>query len=515
MSKTSVHPHAHANGQAKQAEDMWRIHFVQILICTTILRLLFAVCAELKYEEAYYWLYGQHLSLSYFDHPPMVGWLIALFTGVGGQLELMVRLPAIALFAATLTLLFVLASRMYNTKVGFITAGIACCLPSFEWYSMFMLPDAPLLFCWTLGLVSGYKLLSEEKPSTWWSIGLATGLGLLSKYPAALIPLAPILVIAFQKRWKLLCNWHFIGAMLLALLLFSPVIYWNSQHDWCSFMYQGLQRFGEKKSQTDRVLGSFVNQLLILSPGGMILLIWTLVLSWKKRAELRVQYLLCSSLPLLALLCAVSLNRIVQMNWSLPAYVGAAILMGAAVEERQLFLRRKFIMVLVLLPAFLISFLPLFGVFFPIGALNRANDLKGWKELGKNLGRTMVTMTDPQRTFYLGNAYQILGEIAFYTQRPDIVHGSNLWGEPCKSFDYWDNPEELIGQDAILVTYEELRSNGEWVTRGDFDIEQAKAHFQDFVQHEKFTVFYGGKPLRQYRIYLCHNYKGLQPKESR
>jgi hypothetical protein len=34
---------------------------------------------------------------------------------------------------------------------------------------------------------------------------------------------------------------------LFALVLFAPVLYWNSQHDWLSFTYQLRQGFSPKQ----------------------------------------------------------------------------------------------------------------------------------------------------------------------------------------------------------------------------------------------------------------------------
>lgn len=34
-------------------------------------------------DEAYYWLWSRHLDFSYYDHPPMVAYLIRLFSHGG------------------------------------------------------------------------------------------------------------------------------------------------------------------------------------------------------------------------------------------------------------------------------------------------------------------------------------------------------------------------------------------------------------------------------------------------
>ncbi|MBQ7568653.1 glycosyltransferase family 39 protein [bacterium] len=499
----------------------WSFYFIQLVLITTLLRLIFSVFAELKYEEAYYWCYAAHLDLSYFDHPPMVGWLIYAFSHLGGNQEMLVRVPTILLFAGTLVVLFRLAEAMFSPKTAFLACAAACCLPAFEWYSMLMLPEAPLLFFWALGMLYGYKLIKEEKPVYWWGVGIATGLGLLSKYPALLIPAAPILYLALAKRWKLLFNVHFAGAAAVALALFSPVIIWNSQHEWCSFMFQGVSRFSERFTTdlTNRLWGTLLNQAVVLSPGGLALIAWGLWAGWRRRQEPAVRYLLCASLPLLAIVLAVSCRRLVLMNWPLPSYLAAIIIIGSELENRDLLQRRKALMALVFVPAILISLLPLIGTMLPIGALNRMNDFRGWQEVSKAVIEDLGHMPSQEAVIIAGTSYQISSELAFYTKRPDIVTCSNLWCRPgidegfkdAKGFTYWCSNEELKGCDAIIVAYDELRSDGKWHQRGEFEEKQCSRCFESFAKSETLTVFYGGKPLRRYRIYLAHNYLGLQP----
>lgn len=37
------------------------------------------------YDEAYYWMWGQHPGLSYFDHPPFHAWLLGISDFVFGR----------------------------------------------------------------------------------------------------------------------------------------------------------------------------------------------------------------------------------------------------------------------------------------------------------------------------------------------------------------------------------------------------------------------------------------------
>src|SRR3954469_16107877 len=67
--------------------------FVAILVGINLLRFAFAPTFELLPQEAYYFLYSQHLALSYFDHPPVLALVLRLFTDVLGKGELSLRLP--------------------------------------------------------------------------------------------------------------------------------------------------------------------------------------------------------------------------------------------------------------------------------------------------------------------------------------------------------------------------------------------------------------------------------------
>ena len=60
------------------------------LIGLFLLNLLQSAFVELSYDEAYYWIYSQFPSWGYYDHPPMVAWLISLGSWLGHS-ELAVR----------------------------------------------------------------------------------------------------------------------------------------------------------------------------------------------------------------------------------------------------------------------------------------------------------------------------------------------------------------------------------------------------------------------------------------
>ena len=51
---------------------------LQLILISSLLKLVFAGLVELGNDEVYYWTYALQTDWNHFDHPPMVGWLIRL-----------------------------------------------------------------------------------------------------------------------------------------------------------------------------------------------------------------------------------------------------------------------------------------------------------------------------------------------------------------------------------------------------------------------------------------------------
>src|ERR1700760_3617062 len=69
----------------------------QTVLALVVLRLVAADLTPLTFDEAYYWMWSQHLAGGYYDHPPMVAVVIRLGTMIAGDTEFGVRLVSILL----------------------------------------------------------------------------------------------------------------------------------------------------------------------------------------------------------------------------------------------------------------------------------------------------------------------------------------------------------------------------------------------------------------------------------
>jgi 4-amino-4-deoxy-L-arabinose transferase-like glycosyltransferase len=469
-------------------------------LATAVVRVLIGAGADLKVEEAYYWCYAQHLSPGYFDHPPMVAWLIALFSPLGTH-PLAVRLPAILLFAATGWLLFSTLRRLWNDSVAMTGLALHSLLPAYSWYSLVMLPDVPLMFFWTLGMYATTRLIQEERARWWWLIGVATGLGMDSKYPCVLIPVAAFLAcMVLKKPRKLWLGFPMWGSALLAIVLFSPVIYWNVTHDMASFRFQGAERFQEPTSPREKA-ASLIYPAVMLGPLIYLASPWVMLWAWKRRRELPVQMGLCWTLPFLLLMLWVSSKRLVAINWPLPGYLGFLLLLSPWIAQA----RWRWLLVA---PAALFSLLPFWALVFPLAQANRGDDITQWKPMTSHALRIQSEMPRPDKTFFLGYGYQAAAHLTFGGIPKERVVSVNALGMRALAYDYWVSPQDFVGWDGVVVAYSRVKSNGNWHPQMEVDLPRLQACFESLEGPFEYEEMRAGQRLRLYRYWKAFGYRG-------
>lgn len=191
-------------------------------------------------DEAYYWAWSVYPDLSYFDHPPMVAWLIWLVSKTIGINDVTLRLPAFAAWLVAAWVVYSVSSRLFGNKsYGWLALLIYCMLPVFQAASHIVTPDSPLLLFIALTYYFLFVALRENNNKVWLVAGLCVGLALLSKYNTVLIPVSAFtgMVLTVRGRQILATPWPW-AAIVLSGVVFTPVVMWNYLHDWASFSYQ-------------------------------------------------------------------------------------------------------------------------------------------------------------------------------------------------------------------------------------------------------------------------------------
>ena len=99
-----------------------------------------------------HWVWSRYLSLSYYEHPPMIAWLIRGITFVGGNTETVLEVGSQLVSLVILALVYFLTCRIYGQKAALVTLLILCSMPYFTLGSIFLHITQPFLFFWTIAL---------------------------------------------------------------------------------------------------------------------------------------------------------------------------------------------------------------------------------------------------------------------------------------------------------------------------------------------------------------------------
>jgi 4-amino-4-deoxy-L-arabinose transferase-like glycosyltransferase len=309
-----------------------------LLAVLTALRLVVAGRTALSPDEAYYWIWAHAPAWSYPDHPGMVALWIRLGTLLAGDGSLGVRLLGPIAAAIGTIALARAAERLFPGQgAGWRVAILLNATLSLGVGSVIMTPDTPLLFFWTVTIWALARALTGS-PAWWLAAGLAAGLALESKLTAILL-LASVglwLLATTEGRAWLRRPWPWT-ALALALLCFLPVLAWNMDHDWVTFLRQGGRVQAWQPTRAVQYLLELVlGQIGLATPlvawlGGVGTIL--LVRRWRQpRAALLLALIL---LPALVFLQHALGDR-VQGNW--PAVLWPAALIGAALVPGRLWL---------------------------------------------------------------------------------------------------------------------------------------------------------------------------------
>jgi Dolichyl-phosphate-mannose-protein mannosyltransferase len=297
------------------------------------LRLVAAAFTPLTFDEAYYWMWSRHLAGGYYDHPPMVAFVIRAGTLIAGDTEFGVRLVSILL---ALPMSFAIYRSTEILFGGTRTAASATILLNVTLMAavgtLIVTPDAPLLVAASFVLFFLAKVLETGRGVWWLAVGAAAGCALLSKYTAMFFgPAIVIWLIAVPKlRHWLLSPWLYLGG-LVALLLFAPVILWNADHQWVSF----IKQLGRAHIEDFRP--AFIAELVPTQVGFATPLVFILgamglhAMVWRHSGAYAARMLVNSMFwTIVAYFAWHALHARVEANWFAPVYPAFAVAAAVA-----------------------------------------------------------------------------------------------------------------------------------------------------------------------------------------
>lgn len=474
-------------------------------------------------QEAYYWTYAQHPDLSYFDHPPLVAWLIWLGTHAFGDGTIGVRLGTwlcglgVTGFGALLAREFGLGRAGQSLWMLLSLASPILAMTHF-----LANPDPGLTCCWTLVMLAMWK--ARDGSLRWWAIaGVAAGVALLAKYSAAFLAISGVLLLLLDGRLRPQLRrpgpWL---AVLLATAVFLPVVIWNVQNHFESFRFQTGERFAKGELGV-RWFGEFVGeQLLIVHPVLAIAIVVSIVwLARRARADARAVWLLAFGLPLPAWFLVNSLFIQVKVNWLAPAIV--PLLLGCVmwwVEHGRHVVGPR----LARGAAWSLAVVPMVLPFTPAMHLvppGHGSSWTGWDEIAAHAeewedridpadgieGNFFFFAADYRDSAQLGRSLLLLRRGEDPREHPEAgdmtfepTMAQNVIGMRALQYDHWSQPRDRIGQDALFVLPRPHQR--------DEMVREAQRHFASIEKVERLVIRRLGIHLVDVDLYVCRGYKG-------
>jgi 4-amino-4-deoxy-L-arabinose transferase-like glycosyltransferase len=306
-----------------------------------VARLAFAFSLGLGIDESYTIAISRRLSLSYFDHPPLHLWMTHFTTLAVGE-NVVARSPFVALFFATGWMTYRLTSGLFDPQAALIALFALNVTPFFfASAGSWIVPDGPLLFALAMAALAAARLFFAQPLDNrsawrlWLVVGVGLGLAGLSKYSAVLTAgglAAFVLISPNQRHW--LKHPAPYAAAVLALAMITPVIVWNAEHGWASFEFQGGRGAPEGGLRPAQFITMVLGEIAFLSPWISAPLVAALASAFRQGADERRLFLLCLSLPPIALFTLTPLwGGRGQPHWTMPGWFFAFALMGAWLKE--------------------------------------------------------------------------------------------------------------------------------------------------------------------------------------
>lgn len=486
-----------------------------ILAVWTIFRFAYAALTGTTNDEAYYWQWSRHLDWGYFDQGPGIAYCIRLGTLLFGDTTLGVRFLTVLLGTATGVLAFDTTRRWLGDRVALWTLILLVSAPLLAVGGIIATYDGPQVFCWAAALYCVTRAVQENRVGFWYAVGAFTGLGLLCKLTMILFaPCVLVFLLILPEYRKHLATPHPWLAFGLALLIWSPALYWNAQHDWPNVQHAAALNSRSRGAPPLRWFGEFLGgQALVVSP---LLFLAELFVLGRLASRLRnpemsaaERFVFAFGAPILALCLVIALRSKMEANWPAPTHLTG--LMAVALWFNDLWERRKRtgIGISIGLSAVMVGILlfpqvvPLFGLKVDAFTAQKPNETYGWPEVTAGLQAARERLAaEGKPVFLAGVNYRVPSLIAFLL--PDHPEAHELFFDTRRDqYFYWTKPDQLIGQNAILCVDDDKKEA----------VEIARLYFESVETLPPILVSRPGfiGPVKNWRVHLCRGFKGYDP----
>jgi 4-amino-4-deoxy-L-arabinose transferase-like glycosyltransferase len=504
-------------------------------------RLIVAIWLPIGFDEAYYYIYSEHLNWSYFDHPL----LVAFTTGFGPWLTgvvnpFTVRLATLLIYSGSLLFLYKTAARLFDRQVALITLGIASLVPVFSIaFGILTMPDTPLLFFWMATLwLAAIEFFNQpgDQPTDYVAyrptyrvalIGLLIGLACLGKYHGFLLGacLVGFCLTSSHHRRVFYSPWIVLSAILFAIAI-SPLLYWNSIHEWASFRFQANRAVPNASYNWETFIVTFLVHMLYLFPAFGLPLVWSIgraIIAQVRHpgADHRQRFVLWLSVPIILGFMIIAGYQQVLPSWPMAAYMTATMILAHRSQQWFQKYPRRFwnwliISGVIIQILYLIALSHLvWGTFQKpsynaiaggLLTLEQDNSIQmiDIGQLQRALQNSTKVMLAIERSdFVFTNRYFPTGQIAMALQ-PITKKPLTCFDIDLRGFAYWSKPSDWVGKNAVYIGSETFQVTSD--IKGSIDhqtpgYEPLDKYFQEIKKIATIPIYRGGTVTQTWQVY--------------
>ena len=327
-----------------------------LLAISALIRGLLAAWMEFGNDEVYYWTYALYPDWSHFDHPPMVGWVIQLFSiNLLFDSEFFIRLASVVFMTANTYIIFRIGKELKDARSGLYAAMLyTASIYAFVITGIFIMPDTPLMLFWLLAVWMAIKymkvkvpepverptysqtaLRQAQQPKFLLLFGLFAGLAMLSKYSGVFLWVGMGLYVSIFNR-KQLKNPYLYLALLISAICCLPILFWNVQYDFVSLRFHG-ERVGGNRLNFSTFGTELAGEFVYNNPVVFVLAVIAVIAALRGKTSVvkpARQFILCIALPMIFVFWLFSLMRPTLPHWNSPAYVLLILLSAVYLRDK-------------------------------------------------------------------------------------------------------------------------------------------------------------------------------------
>jgi 4-amino-4-deoxy-L-arabinose transferase-like glycosyltransferase len=396
-------------------------------------KLTLAALLPLYPDEAYYWFWSHHLQLSYFDHPGLIAWLISL----GHPLESFlhsVRWPAVVLGHTALLFWLSLLKSTFTIRQLKLFLVLMTLAPLMGFGTVLLTPDLPLFFFWSASIYFSVRALRDSHLGWYMALGASLGLGFCSKYHIVLYIPWVLAWLSFSRLWPQVKVKGVALTILIGFLFSLPVLIWNYENDFISFLFQYQHGLVRESFQFKWPIEYVVQQSILFLPP----LMWVVV-----RTSLPTDLRFLSSVmwtPLIFFFLT-SFKGPVEANW--PSLAHPGFLAICAYSSRYIW-RRTFIAMWTFVSILLLT--QIYSPWIKTGTLSQ------FTELPRTYLRISQLVKDFQPLW--ADTYQSAAQLSYYSGR---------WIYKLRGFNRYDQFDLFAGSLPAVSEFYFLMSRTEFL----------------------------------------------------